>query len=144
MELNLDKCVNLTLNRKQSSIKYLDGTPHVPRKRSAVFFRIIAHRHRRQSQRIMNRIADCTCTCNRLSRLKLFWNKAQTSIKWKVQVFHSILRSKFLYGLETIHSWIYWFKRKYTVSRWMDIEGFYIYPLHPLTEHSQMTMSVPN
>ena len=53
---------------------------------------------------IMNRIADCTCTCNRLSRLKLFWNKAQTSIKWKVQVFHSILRSKFLYGLETIHS----------------------------------------
>ena len=31
MELNVDKCVNLTLNQKQSSVKYLDGTP-VPRK----------------------------------------------------------------------------------------------------------------
>ena len=47
----------------------------------------------------MNRIADSIRTCN---RLKLFWTKAQNSISWKIQVFHSILRSKLLYGLETI------------------------------------------
>ena len=47
----------------------------------------------------MNRIADSIRTCN---RLKLFWAKAQNSIPWKIQVFHSILQSKLLYRLETI------------------------------------------
>ena len=32
----------------------------------------------------------------------LFWNKANTSIKWKIQVFNSIVRSKLLYSLECI------------------------------------------
>lgn len=48
---------------------------------------------------ILNRIGDCIATCR---RLKLFWDKANTSIKWKVQVFTSIIRSKLLYGLESI------------------------------------------
>ena len=47
---------------------------------------------------ISNRLGDCISTCN---RLKLFWNKANTSLKWKMQVFSSTLRSK-LYGLECI------------------------------------------
>lgn len=101
MELNLDKCVNLTLNWKQSyqsSIKYLDGTA-VPRKRSAVYLGTLLTDTVDNHKEIMKRIADCTRTCN---RLKLFWNQARTSIKWKVQVFHSILRSKLPYGLETI------------------------------------------
>ena len=98
MELNLDKCVNLTLNQKQSSVKYLDGTP-VPRKKSAFYLGTLLTDTVDNHREIMNRIADCTRTCN---QLKLFWNKAKTSIKWKVQVFHSILRSKLLYGLETI------------------------------------------
>ena len=51
-------------------------------------------------QEVINHIADSTRTCN---RLKLFWNKTQKTVPWKIQVFHSILRSKLLYGLETIH-----------------------------------------
>ena len=38
-------------------------------------------------------------TCN---RLKVFWDKARTTIKWKIRVFDSILKSKVLYGLECI------------------------------------------
>ena len=34
--LNFDKCINLTINRKQSSIKFLDGTD-VPRKKQATY-----------------------------------------------------------------------------------------------------------
>lgn len=34
--------------------------------------------------------------------MKLFWNKANTSIRWKIQVFNAIIRSKLLYGLECI------------------------------------------
>ena len=36
MKLNFDKCINLTINRKQSSIKLLDGT-YVPRKTQATY-----------------------------------------------------------------------------------------------------------
>ena len=43
--------------------------------------------------------SDCTTTAN---RLKLFWNKADTTIKWKLQVYDAIISSKLLYGLETM------------------------------------------
>ena len=33
------------------------------------------------------------------NRMKLFWTKANTSVKWKIQVFNAIIR---LYGLECI------------------------------------------
>ena len=95
---NSDKCVNLTLNQKQSSVKCLDGTP-VPRKKPAFYLGTLITDTVDNHREITNRIAECTCTCN---QLKLFWNKAKTSIKWKVQVFHSILRSELLCGLETI------------------------------------------
>ena len=36
MELNLDRCINLTLNRKQSSIKFADGSI-VPCKHTATY-----------------------------------------------------------------------------------------------------------
>ena len=48
---------------------------------------------------ISNWLGDCIATCN---RLKLFWNKANTSLKWKMQVFSSIIKSKLLYGLGCI------------------------------------------
>ena len=98
MELNLDKCINLTLNRKQSSIKFADGSL-VPRKHAATYLGTLLTDNVDNKQEVMNRIADSIRTCN---RLKLFWTKAQNSISWKIQVFHSILRSKLLYGLETI------------------------------------------
>ncbi len=35
--------------------------------------------------------------------MNIFWNQADTPIKWKMRVFDAIIRSKLLYGLETIH-----------------------------------------
>ena len=34
--------------------------------------------------------------------MKLFWQKANTTIRWKLQVLNAIVRSKLLYGLERI------------------------------------------
>ena len=48
---------------------------------------------------IQNRIAMAIKTC---AQLKLFWDKADTSISWKLRVFNSITKSKLMYGLETI------------------------------------------
>ena len=48
---------------------------------------------------MMNKIFDSTRTC---IRLKLFWNKARTSLRWKIKVFYSFVRSNLLYGLRCI------------------------------------------
>ena len=81
MELNLDKCINLTLNRKQSSIKFADGSL-VPRKHTATYLGTLLTDNVDNKQEVMNRIADSIRTCN---RLKLFWTKARNSIPWKNQ-----------------------------------------------------------
>ena len=86
MELNMEKCVNLTVNRRQSSIKFEDGTL-VPRKHAATYLGTLLTETVHNNKGILNRIADYTRTCN---RLKLFWSKANTAIPCKTQVFHTI------------------------------------------------------
>ena len=98
MKLNLGKCINIAANRKQSTIRFLDETV-VPRKSRATYLGAILTDDFNNTAEINNRISDCTNTVN---KLKLFWNKANTEISWKLQVFNAIIRSKLLYGLETI------------------------------------------
>ena len=98
LQLNYDKCINLTLHQHQSSIKYADGTL-VPRRKEATYLGTLLSDSVDNHREICNRLAAATATCH---RLKLFWDKAHTSVRWKIRVFDSILRSKVLYGLECI------------------------------------------
>ena len=103
VNLNYDKCVNLTANQRQSSVRFAQEGPaegaFVPRRKSAVYLGTLLTDSFDNRAEILNRIGDCIATCR---RLKLFWDKANTSIKWKIQVFTAIIRSKLLYGLECI------------------------------------------
>ena len=47
---------------------------------------------------INNRISDCIITAN---KLKLFWDKAETTKQWKLRVYDAIIRSNLQNGLET-------------------------------------------
>ena len=98
MNLNYDKNINLTLNRVQSKIVYKDTTL-VPRKPQATYLGAILTDTNDNHAEINNRMAGSMQTAN---RMKLFWNKANTASKWKIQVYDAIIRSKLLYGLETI------------------------------------------
>jgi len=98
MKLNYAKCINITINRKISRISYMNKE-EVPRKQKAVYLGTILTDTNDNHSEINNRISDCIITAN---RMKLFWNKAKTTIKWKLQVFDAMIRSKLLYGLETI------------------------------------------
>jgi len=98
LKLNYDKCINLTMNRVQSNITYQNGDL-VPRKPKAVYLGTLLTDTNDNHAEINNRISDSIVTAN---KLKLFWNKANTTIKWKLQVFDAIIRSKLLYGLETM------------------------------------------
>ena len=98
MSLNYDKCINPTLKQGTSSVKYLDGTL-VPRKHEATYLGSLLTDTVDNHREVCNRIAEATVTCN---RLKFFWNRAQNTVKWKLRVFDSILKSKVFYGLECI------------------------------------------
>ena len=98
LRLNYNKCINLTTNRKQSTIKYKNGAL-VPRANKATYLGTIFTDNIDNRTELNNRIAACTHTAN---KLKIFWNKADTSIKWKLQAYDAIIKSKLLYGLETI------------------------------------------
>ena len=98
LTLNYDKCINLTLHQRQSSIKFLDGT-FVPRKREATYLGTLLSDSLNSHREVSNRLAAALATCN---RMKLFWDKANTTTRWKLRVFDSILCSKVLYGLECI------------------------------------------
>ena len=100
MKLNLDKCINITTNQKTSTIKFRDGKL-VPRKQQATYLGTIISQQNSNRIEIDNRIADCNAQAN---KLRLFWNKAKSTIRWKLIVFDAIIRSKLLYGLEAMQA----------------------------------------
>lgn len=103
LRLNYDKCVNLTANQRISSVRFdpegLAEGKLVPRKKAATYLGTMLTDTVDNASEISNRLGDCIATGN---RLKIFWTKANTSVKWKIQVFNAIIRSKLLYGLECI------------------------------------------
>ena len=73
------KCLNLTANQKQSSVRFWGAGPAksalVPRKRSATYFGTLLTYTFGNRAEISNGLGDCIATCN---RVKLFWRKANT------------------------------------------------------------------
>ena len=92
MALNLDKCVNLTVNRTPSSIKFPDGSAVNIKRNIWALHWVTASITAGKCSNDLTRTGQASATA---SQLQLFWNKARTSIKWK-------LYSKLLYGLEVV------------------------------------------
>ena len=76
MKLNMKKCINITANRKQSKVKFVDNT-EVPRKEQATYLGAILSDNSDNTKELNNRIADCN---NTIHRMKLFWDKAENTI----------------------------------------------------------------
>ena len=99
----MTKCVNITANQRISSVRFsLDGPAQgrlVPRKHAASYLGSLLTDSFDNRAEILNRLGDCIATAN---RMKVFRNKANTSVRWKLQVLNAIIRSKLLYGLECI------------------------------------------
>ena len=98
MLLNFDKCVNITINQHQSSVKFLNGTS-VPRKDQAKYLGATLTDTVDNRQELSQRIGAVVATARQLNPL---WFQARTSKTWKIRVFESTLASKLLYGLESI------------------------------------------
>ena len=80
-ESDYNKCINLTVNQEQSSIKHIDGT-FVRRKHHATYLGTLLTDDVKKHREVRNRIADAPSTCNRFN---LFGNKAQNMVQWKLK-----------------------------------------------------------
>ena len=103
LNLNYDKCINIAANQRVSSVRFSPTGPGqgklVSRKKSAIHLGTLLTDSFNNKEEILNRLGDCIATAN---RMKLFWTKTKSSVKWKIQVFNAIIRSKLLYRLECI------------------------------------------
>ena len=95
LQLNYEKCVNITANQRTSSVRFSPDGPAqgrlVPRKHAASYLGSLLTDSFDNRAEILNRLGDCIATAN---RMKVFWNKANTSVRWKLQVLNAIIRSK--------------------------------------------------
>ena len=101
-KLNYDKCINISANQSISSVRFPPTGPaagQLLKKRAAVYLGSLLTDSRDNKAEIINRLEDCIATAN---RMKLFWLRANTTVKWKIQVSNAIVRWKLLYGLECI------------------------------------------
>ena len=73
MNLNIGKCINISINQKQTSVKY-QNNEKVPGNKRAVYLGTILTDENDNKTEISNRIADSTAVAN---KIKSFWNKAE-------------------------------------------------------------------
>eukprot|EP00972_Heterocapsa_arctica_P071268 10527045-Heterocapsa_arctica.AAC.1 len=97
MKLNQRKCVLIIMNSVHN-VRYADGH-NMPIMESAVYLGSHIHSSGNQHAEIKSRISSTIIT---LKKLNTFWNKAPTSVKWRIRVYDAIIVSKLPHGLESL------------------------------------------
>lgn len=80
MNLNIGKCVNITANRVQSSIR-LHGQDKMKREKNATYLGAMLSDTIDNRVEVSNKLAECAATANRLG---LFWSKANKDERLEV------------------------------------------------------------
>ena len=98
LKLNRDKSVAISIYN-DGCIHFGDGTP-LTRSHEATYLGNELHRDVNIRHEILNNMQEVRRTW---FRLNAYWKATGASKKWKLIVFDVVIRSKLLYGLETIH-----------------------------------------
>ena len=97
LKLNQTKCAAITTNRRHG-IKFIDGSP-VPHEEQVTYLGGIINRQVNRRAEVESRISSSMITWK---RMRVFFKNARCPTRWKLIVYNSIIRSKLLYGLETL------------------------------------------
>ena len=97
LKLNQSKCavVNMYGN---NLVRFKDGT-HVPKENQVTYLGGIITKEAKGHAEVEQRI---TATMVTWKKIHLFFKDARCPIRWKLIVYNSMIRSKLLYGLETV------------------------------------------
>jgi hypothetical protein len=103
MKLNKDKCELLKLGRFRKEhanrkLLFLDNT-ELKEVEEVIYLGACLTKKINITREIKRRISLCIPI---VRSLKLFWDKADCSIAWKLNVYNAVIVAKLLYGLETV------------------------------------------
>ena len=97
MRLNRDKCEVLGFG-KINAIKFRDGTK-VSQKKQVKYLGCLLNEKGNPNDELVKRIGECTGT---LDKLHVFFRHGNCSARVKLTVYDAVIRSKLMYGLETV------------------------------------------
>ena len=98
LKLNRDKCVAIAMNG-DGNIHFSDGT-RLDKKYEATYLGHEVNKETNIMHEISNKIQEVRGTW---MRLHAYWRATNANKKWQLIIFDAIVRSKLLYGLETLH-----------------------------------------
>ena len=96
--LNRDKCVAITMN-SDGNIHFPDGVP-LDKKYESTYLGHEINKESNIMHEISNKFQEVRGTW---MKLHAYWKATNASKKWQLIIFDAIVRSKLLYGLETLH-----------------------------------------
>ena len=98
LRLNKSKCVAIAMNN-DGCIHFHNGDP-LSKEFEAMYLGNEINRTVNIKHEVFNKMSDVRRTWFKLDS---YWKASQASKKWKLIIFDAIIRSKLLYGLETVH-----------------------------------------
>jgi hypothetical protein len=98
LKLNTKKCIHIS-SLNTGTIKFRNGTP-IAKAEHAKYLGAWVHRNAASNKEINSRVSETMAVWKRLF---LYMRHSKCDTRQKLQVFDTIIRSKLVYGLETIY-----------------------------------------
>ena len=98
LKLNKDKCVVIQMNNN-GQVHFDNGGP-LPRKYEATYLENEINRDANIKHEILNKMQEVRRIW---FKMLPYWIASNANQKWKLITFDAVIRSKLLYGLETVH-----------------------------------------
>ena len=98
LSFNKDKCVSMNFHC-EAKTKYADGTK-VPCSDAVTYLGAELTKLGSARKEINRKISQCIVICK---KLQMFWRNPSCPTKFKLHVYDAVIRSKLVYGLESLH-----------------------------------------
>ena len=98
LRLNKDKCVAIQMNN-DGVVHFENGEP-LPNKFETTYLGNEPNRDVNIKHEILNKMQEVRKTWYKLLP---YWKATNANVKWQLLIFDAVIRSKLLYGLETVH-----------------------------------------
>ena len=98
LRLNKDKCVALQMNNE--GLVHFENLEPLPKKFEATYLGNEINKEANIRHEILNKMQEVRQTW---FKLLPYWKATNANVQWQLLIFDAVVRSKLLYGLETIH-----------------------------------------
>ena len=98
LRLNKGKCVTVQMNN--DGLVHFENDEPLPKKFEATYLGNEINKEANIKHEILNKMQEVRKTW---FKLLPYWKASNANVKWQLLIFDAVVRSKLLYGLETVH-----------------------------------------